>query len=329
MKVLIADKFEAAGIEGLERLGCTLANEPGLGTEKLGEALTRTKAHVLIVRSTKVPASVIQGADDLKLIIRAGAGYDTIDTQAAAKAGIAVCNCPGTNSVAVAELTMALLLECDRRVADQTADLRAGQWKKKVYSKARGLKGLKLGVVGVGSIGRAVIQRAKAFEMDVAAWSANMSASRAAELGVENGGKSRQDLLRLARNCDAITLHVAANDDTKRMIDGAFFAEMQPGAYFVNTTRGSVVDEAALRMAVEEKGIRCGLDVFENEPAADGAWTTPTAALPGVFTSHHVGASTDQAQNAVAEATVHIVRVFKESGRFENCVNGVDLMHQA
>ncbi|MBX3363599.1 MAG: hypothetical protein KF866_02430 [Phycisphaeraceae bacterium] len=328
MKVLIADKFESEGIAGLERLGCVIADEPGIGTAGLAEALARTGADVLIVRSTKVPADVISAATKLKLIVRAGAGYDTIDIKAAGAAGIGVCNCPGTNSVAVAELTMALLLECDRRVADQTADLRAGVWKKKEYGKARGLKGLRLGVVGLGSIGKAVIQRAQAFEMKVAAWSANMTPARAAELGVENAGKTREDLLRLARSSDAVTAHVAATEATRRMFDGAFFAEMRPGSYFINTTRGSVVDEAALRMAVQKKGIRCGLDVFEDEPAADGPWKSPTALLPGVYGSHHVGASTDQAQRAVAEVVVQVVQTFKDTGRFEHCVNAQEIMHR-
>ena len=107
------------------------------------------------------------------------------------------------------------------------------------------------------------------------------------------------------------------------MCNAEFFGAMKPGAYFINTTRGSVVDEAALREAVASKGIRCGLDVFENEPAADGAWSTPTAALPGVYGSHHVGASTDQAQNAVAEVAVEVVKAFKHTGKFMHCVNGV------
>lgn len=323
MNVLIADKFEAFGIDGLKALGCSVHNEPGIGTEKLAEALARTKAQVLVVRSTKVPGPVIQGAPALKLIVRAGAGYDTIDIQAAAGKGIGVCNCPGTNSVAVAELAMALLMECDRRVADQVAQLRAGQWNKKEFSKAKGLKGMTLGVVGLGAIGRALIQRAKAFEMNVLAWSANMTDARARDLGVTSAGNSRADLLALAARADAITLHVAANDQTKRMCNAEFFGAMKPGAYFINTTRGSVVDEAALREAVASKGIRCGLDVFENEPAADGAWSTPTAALPGVYGSHHVGASTDQAQNAVAEVAVEVVKAFKHTGKFMHCVNGV------
>lgn len=321
MNILVADKFEAFGLEALKSMGCTVANEPGIGTEKLPEALGRVKPDVLVVRSTKVPASVIEGAKGLRLIVRAGAGVDNIDVPAATRAGIAVCNCPGTNSVAVAELTMALLLECDRRIADQTAALRAGQWQKKEFSKAKGLKGMTLGLVGMGAIGRAVVQRAKAFEMNVMAWSANMTPERAAALGVTSAGNSRAALLDLARKSDAVSVHVAANDQTKRLIDGAFFAEMKPGAYFINTARGSVVDEVALRMAVQEKGIRCGLDVFEGEPAADGPWSTPTAALPGVYTSHHVGASTDQAQGAVAEMTVQIIKAFKETGKLENQVN--------
>jgi D-3-phosphoglycerate dehydrogenase len=338
VKVLIADQFEASACEALERMGCEIRVDPALGPETLVEAIAAFEPAVLIVRSTKVPKAVIDQAGPVRLIIRAGAGYDNIDISAAGARSIGVCNCPGMNGVAVAELTMAHLLNCDRRVASQTAELRAGHWNKQEYSKARGLKGLRLGIVGVGSIGRAVISRAKAFEMGVAAWSRSMTPERAKSLGVEFGGSTRQDLLKMVSGCDAVSIHVASTPDTKDLCDQAFFDAMTEGAYFVNTSRGSVVDEKALAAAIQAKGIRAGLDVYRDQPAEKEAeWRPGLADLEGVASmSHHVGASTDQAQTAVGVEAVRLVEVFKTSGRFENCVNedelagaGVDVVSRA
>lgn len=322
MKVLIADKFEAAGIEGLKGLGCEVRVEAGVGTEKLGPMLASVKPDVLVVRSTKVPAGVIEQSSGLKVIVRAGSGVDNIDVGAASAKGIKVCNCPGMNAVAVAELTMGLLLSCDRRIPDQCVAARAGAWNKKEYGKSRGLKGLTLGVVGVGAIGQEVIRRAVAFEMVVVAWSRGITPQHARALNCEFGGTDTPALLALARRADAITVHLPLADSTKKLFNKTFFDAMKGGAYFINTSRGGVVDEAALREAIKGKGIRAGLDVFENQPAeAEASWTNETVNLPGVYGTHHCGASTDQAQMAVAMETVRIVRVFKESGRVENCVN--------
>lgn len=324
MKVLVADKFEKAGLDGIQQLGLTLINEPGLGTEKLGPALQTHDPDVLIVRSTKVPKAVIEQGRSLRVIIRAGAGVDNIDVAAATSKGVAVCNCPGMNAVAVAEITMGLLLCCDRRIPDQTAALRVeNTWNKKEYSsKAKGLKGLTLGVVGVGAIGQEVIKRAVAFGMNVVAWSRGITPQHASALNCEFGGTDTPALLALARRCDAISVHLPATATTNRLFGAEFFGAMKPGAYFVNTSRGSVVDESALRDAIASKGIRAGLDVFDGAPAEGSAsWECATAKMPGVYCTHHVGASTDQAQNAVAEETVRILRTLKLEGRPINCVN--------
>lgn len=327
MKVLIADKFEQEGIDALRALGCEIASEPGLTADDLGAALASHHPDVLIVRSTKVRNDAIGAADSLKLIIRAGSGYDNIDCDTAAEQGIGVCNCPGMNAVAVAELAMGLLLCCDRRLPDQTNDLRAGTWDKKGYAKAKGLKGRVLGVVGLGSIGKELVQRARAFGMRIHVWSRSMTAERAKELGAEWWGSSRDDLLTLAGAADAVSVHVALTDETRGLCDVAFFAALKPGAYFINTARGAVVDEAALAEAVTERGIRCGLDVWQDQPApTDTTFANDLAKLPGVYGTHHCGASTDQAQLAVAEEAVRIVSVFMETGRFENRVNGPAVM---
>lgn len=327
MKILVADKFEKVGLEGLGALGCEVVNQPGVGTDKLGATLADVRPEILVVRSTKVPAAVIEHAASVRLIVRAGAGVDNIDVGAATARGIKVCNCPGMNAVAVAELAIGLLLCCDRRIPDQTAELRAGRWNKKEYGKtgsggARGLKGMTLGVIGVGAIGQEVIRRATAFGMQVVAWSRGITPQHAAALNAEFGGTDTPALLALAKRADAISVHLPLADTTKKLFNKTFFDAMKPGAYFVNTSRGGVVDEAALRDAIQTKGIRAGLDVYEFQPAEpEAGFESPTPKLPGVYGTHHSGASTEQAQLAVAHETVRIVKVFRETGRFENCVN--------
>jgi len=324
VKVLIADKFEQVGRDGLAAAGCEVSNQPEVAADALAGATSSFGPEVMVVRSKKVKRAAIEAgvAVGLKGIIRAGAGYDNIDCDAAASLGVAVCNCPGTNSVAVAELTMGLLVSLDRRIPEQTAALKAGQWNKKEYAVSKGLKGMTMCLIGMGAIGREVTRRAQAFGIHVIGHSLNMTKDRARDLGIEYGGSSREDLLALVPRCDIISLHVAANAESDQMCNKAFFEAMKPGAYFINTARGSVMDEAALRDAIQTKHIRAGLDVFQDEPA-EGAcsWTTPTAALPGVVTSHHIGASTDQAQLAVAEEVIRIVQVYKAKGTWENKVN--------
>ena len=217
---------------------------------------------------------------------------------------------------------MGLLICCDRRIPDQCEALKAGKWNKKGFAKGKGLKGMTLGVIGVGAIGQEVIKRAVAFGMDVIAWSRSITPQHAAALNARFGGTTTPELLELARTCDAITVHLPAAPSTNKLFGKQFFDAMKPGAYFINTSRGSLVDEAALRDAVTSKGIRAGLDVYEGAPAeGEAPFDCEVAKLPGVYTTHHVGASTDQAQLAVANEVVRIVQVYKEKGKVENCVN--------
>ena len=318
LRILIADAFEESGTEALRALGYTVTVEPSLSPETLPGALTDTRAQVLIVRSTKVPKAVLDGADALSLVVRAGAGYDNIDVEAASGRGIYVANCPGKNAIAVAELALGLLLAADRRIPAQTADLAAGRWKKKAYADCRGLFGRTLGIVGLGPIGCEVAARASAFGMHVLAWSRSLTDERAHELGVERA----TDLVDLARRSDAVSVHVAACDETNDLIGPEFFAALRPGALFVNTSRGSVVDADALARAIREKSLRVGLDVWKNQPkAGEAPFTDPLIEEPGVVGTHHNGASTDQAQQAIASETVRIVRHFAETGSVLHSVN--------
>lgn len=322
MRTLIADKFDSAGRDGLAALGCEIKIDAEATPEALPAVIASFDPEVLIVRSKKVSGAAIQAGRSLKLIVRAGAGVDNIDIESATARGIVVSNCPGMNAVAVAELTFGLLLSCDRRIPDQTAELRAGRWNKKEFSKSRGLKGSNLGVVGVGSIGLAVIQRAKAFEMNPIVWSRSMTPARAREFDAQFGGSDRKGLLAMLPECDAVTVHVAAAPETENLCDAEFFSAMRDRAYFINTSRGSVVDEAALADAVKWKRLRCGLDVYRGQPATSEAeWSSPLASLPGVYCTHHSGASTEQAQSAVAEEVVRIVQVYRDTGEFRNKVN--------
>ncbi|HKC24769.1 MAG TPA: NAD(P)-dependent oxidoreductase, partial [Thermoanaerobaculia bacterium] len=249
---------------------------------------------------------------------RAGAGVNTIDLKAASQRAIAVSNCPGKNSIAVAELAWGLILALDRRIAEQTADLKNGVWNKAEYGKAKGLAGRTLGVVGLGSIGREVVKRAKAFDMPVVAWSRSLTDADAQRLGVSRA----ESIHALALAADVVTVHLALTKETRGLLNAAFFGAMKEGAHFVNTSRGEVVDEVALKDAIERKGVRAGLDVFEKEPGGGtGTFEDPIARIPGVTGTHHVGASTEQAQNAIAAETVRIVRAFKETGSVPNAVN--------
>ena len=318
MKVLLADKFEKVGVDGLQELGCTVIDRPAVTAEELPGVLREIDPSILVVRSTKVSEESLRAGASLGLVIRAGAGIDNINVDAASRLGIFVSNCPGRNSVAVAELVMGLLLALDRRIPDQVADARAGAWKKGEYARARGLHGRTLGIVGLGQIGREIAQRARAFGMHVAAWSRNLTIEGAEQLGLT----WCETPIEVARVSDAVSINVAATAETRQLVNADFLTAMRPGAMLINTARGSVVDEAALLSAVRTRGIRAALDVFEHEPpGASGTVTSPLATEPGIYLTHHVGASTEQAQVAIAHEVLRIVAAYVERGAVPNCVN--------
>ena len=316
MKVLVADKFEEVGLEALADAGFEVVYDPALKEEALRDAIAELKPDALIVRSPLVTAEMLN--DSLRLIVRAGAGYNTIDIDAAREGGIRVSNCPGKNAAAVAELTFGLILSLDRRIPDNVFTLRQGKWNKKEFSQARGIKGRTLGIIGLGHIGRLVVDRAKAFEMEVVVLSNHMTEQEARDLGVSKA----RDLLDLARSSDIIAVTTSLTDKTRGMLGTEFFGAMREGAFFVNTSRAEIVDQEALLEAVSNKGIRAGLDVFADEPATpEGEYTGPLKDHANVYCTHHIGASTDEAQNAVALETVRICVEFAKTGEALNCVN--------
>ena len=213
---------------------------------------------------------------------------------------------------------MGLILALDRRIPAGTADLKGGVWNKKEYSKADGLKGKTLGIVGLGAIGQAVARRAAAFEMELIAYSVPEEPAVLAALG----GKPVPSLLDLAERADVVTVHVPQLAETKKLFGVEFFARMKQNAMFINTSRGGVVDTQALERAMREKGLRVGLDVFDPEPeGGTGTFSSELLAAGQLVGTHHIGASTDQAQNAIAAEAVRICREFVSSGHAPNCVN--------
>jgi D-3-phosphoglycerate dehydrogenase len=321
MKVLIADKFEQSGIDGLTAAGCEVLYQPDLKDDTLTQALKDTSADVLVVRSTAVTGPMLESGS-LSLVVRAGAGYNTIDVATASRRGIYVSNCPGKNAIAVAELAFALLLSLDRRVPDNVADLRAGTWNKKEYSKARGLYGRTLGLLGYGNIGQEMARRAHAFGMPIVVWSRRFATGKDRIADQPIPMHLAQSPAEVAERSDVLSVHLALNADTKGLVNASVLDRLRPGSYFVNTARGEVVDHNALADAVRDRGIRVGLDVFAQEPSgATGAFSDPIVALPNVYGTHHIGASTDQAQDAIAAETVRIIASYRDTGKVPNVVN--------
>jgi len=321
MKVLVADKFEKSGLDGLKAAGCEVVYQPDASGDALTGAIRETAADVLVVRSTQVTAPMLE-AGALSLVVRAGAGYNTIDVATASRRGIYVSNCPGKNAIAVAELTLALILALDRRVADNVIELRAGKWNKKEYSRAKGLFGRTLGLLGYGNIGQEVAKRAHAFGMPIVVWSRRFATGRA-DVGDQvvpmHFAKTPEETAALS---DILSVHLALTPDTRGLVSASVIDRLKPSSYFINTARAEVVDYAALARAIGEKGIRVGLDVFAAEPTgAAGDFTDAIASLPGVYGTHHIGASTDQAQEAIAAETVRIVSAYKDTGNVPNVVN--------
>jgi D-3-phosphoglycerate dehydrogenase len=315
MKVLVADKFEQSGIDGLKAAGCDVLYQPDLKDEALVKALGETAADVLVVRSTAVTGPMLE-TGSLSLVVRAGAGYNTIDVATASRRGIYVSNCPGKNAIAVAELAFALVLSLDRRVPDNVAELRAGSWNKKEYSKARGLHGRTIGLLGYGNIGQEVARRAHAFGMPVVVWSRRFATGRDQITNEPIPMQLAASPAEVAARCDILSVHLALNAETRALVNASVLDALKPGSYFINTARAEVVDHAALEKAVRERGIRVGLDVFANEPSgASGAFSDPLVALPNVYGTHHIGASTDQAQEAIASETVRIIESYSTTGR--------------
>jgi D-3-phosphoglycerate dehydrogenase len=315
LTILVADKLSPTAIAKLEGLGAKVNMNPDLSADDLPGVIA--DYNVLIVRSTKVTAGALEAGRKLELVIRAGAEVNTIDLEKASNLGISVANCPGKNADAVAELAMGLIIAADRRIVDAASDLRDGKWRKKEYQKAAGLKGRTLGVIGLGSIGGALAKLGAGMGMKVIAWSRSLTEEKANELGIGCCASADE----VAQQADAISVHLAVKPETKGIINAEFLSKMKDGAIFVNAARGEIVDHDALKKAIEKKGLRVGLDVFADEPTAGEADFEQTELAGLVACTPHIGASTDQAAEAIAEEAVRIVEVLMKTGRAPNTVN--------
>jgi D-3-phosphoglycerate dehydrogenase len=316
VKILVADAFPTERLADFQALGLEVDHRPDVPVQELAAAAR--DAAILVVRSKQVQADVFDAAPGLSLVVRAGAGVNTIDVAAASRGGVYVANCPGQNSIAVAELAIGLVVALDRRIPDNVALLRAGKWDKKTFSEAQGLYGRTLGVAGVGSIGREVVRRAQALGMRVVAWSRSLDDRQAKLLGVERA----PDLAALARESDFLSLHLALSKETRGIVSREVLEALKPGAALVNTARAEIVDQAALLELARAGRLRVGTDVFAGEPEKGKAeFDSELAKLPNVYGTHHIGASTAQAQDAIARETVRIVEAFVRSGEVPSCVN--------
>lgn len=319
MRILVADKLpehfsrsmDAAGHESVTSADLTDATLPG----------AVSGFDVLVVRSTKVTAETLAAGDALRLVVRAGSGTNTIDLDEATRRGVLVANVPGRNALAVAELTMGLLLAVDRAIPDSTSELRAGRWDKKRFSAAgRGLHGRPLGIVGLGTIGLAVAERAAAFGMPLLAQAKGSRSPEATRRIEELGIELVPDLVTLASRVDVLTVHVPLSAGTREIIGGDVLDALQPGI-LLNTSRAEVVDAEALLERLDGGQLSAGLDVFPDEPSSGTAtWHSPLAAHPRVVATPHIGASTAQAQDAVVAGVVEIITAFGE-GDHLNVVN--------
>lgn len=318
MRVLIVDKLSTDTPTRLQAAGCAVEVAVGVSGDALVEKLQTMDPDVLVVRSTKVLGRHLEAARALSLVVRAGAGVDNIDLPTASARGVYVSNCPGKNAIAVAELTLGHLVNADRRIADNVADLRNHRWNKAQYSKARGLYGRTLALLGAGNIGTEVIVRARAFGMKIRAWSMDLTPERAAALGITIAATP----LEACRGADALSIHLSLSAETRGLVDRKLLDALAPGATVINTSRGEIIDQAALIEAVKTRGLRAGLDVFAEEPAGgEGAFPYEIADVPGVYGTHHIGASTDQASEAVADEVVRIIETYLRKGEVPNVVN--------
>lgn len=318
MNILIADSLDDTAVDQLRAAGNEVVLAPELTAETIPDHIG--DAEVLVVRSTAVTAAAIDAGKKLALIVRAGAGTNSIDTAHAAANAVLVSNVPGRNAIAVAELAFGLLLAIDRHIADATAELRAGTWNKSAHSRAEGLYESTMGIIGLGDIGLAMAERAVGFGMRVIAEKKDRPKGvrkRCKQIGIE----LVDDRSTLLAESDVVSLHVPGNADTRHLIDADFLATMRDGAVLINTSRGDTMDAEALIVAMDDRGIRCGLDVYPDEPAGDaGDFDSDLARHPNVVGTHHIGASTRQAQRSIAEGTVEVIDAYRR-GQVENCVN--------
>lgn len=317
MRVLIADLFSKFHIESLISEGFEIQYDDKLTGESLEKAIISFNPHVLVVRSTKVQPNHFSAGHSLEAVIRAGSGYDTIDKAAANSKGVFIANCPGKNSIAVAELAFGLILAIDRRIVSNDTELKQNKWNKGEYTNCKGLKGRTLGIIGYGNIGKEVAKRALAFEMNVLVTSRTKPAPDDPRITVA------ENLDELLKNSDIVTLHVPATAATKSIVTAEFLKKMKKDAVLINAARGNlIVEKDLLQHLNENPGFYCGLDCYMDEPAdKKGVFNNELGQHPRVIGTHHIGASTKQAEDAIGQEAYRMLLEYKKSGIMPNCVN--------
>jgi D-3-phosphoglycerate dehydrogenase len=310
MKVLIAEPLAPAAIELFQSQSgwTTVVSNPKEYQQHLADA------DALLVRSAvQVNTATLEKAPKLRVVGRAGVGVDNVDLDAATAAGVLVMNTPGGNAISVAEHTLALMLAMARHIPQASASMHAGKWEKKKFL-GNELRGKTLGIVGLGSIGREVVRRARAFEMRIVGHDPYVTSKIAEDLGVE-----LMDLPSLYRASDYISLHVAATPETQGMLSREAFAQMKAGVRIVNCARGELIDEEALHEAIESgKVADAALDVFAKEPTpADYPLFRPE----NVLATPHIAGSTEEAQEIVGVRIAEQVVEYLKNGVAINAVN--------
>jgi D-3-phosphoglycerate dehydrogenase len=312
-RVLICDKLEAAGLDILARAGIDLDNRPGLRGAELAAAL-RASDGAVVRSGTRITAELLESPGKLRCVVRAGVGVDNIDVPAATRQGVIVMNTPSGNTVSAAEHTIALLLAVARHVPAADASMKAGKWDRGKFLGTQ-VAGKTLGVIGLGRIGREVARRAVGLDMNVIGFDPLVTPEKAAEFGIK-AVSTRDELL---PKCDMITLHIPLLPDTKDFIGSRELSLMPKGARLLNVARGGIVNEQALVDALTSGHIAgAGLDVFEQEPPpADD----PLLRAPNVVLTPHLGASTVEAQEAVAIEAANLLVDFLTRGVIQCAVN--------
>jgi D-3-phosphoglycerate dehydrogenase/(S)-sulfolactate dehydrogenase len=311
-RVLVSDDLSAEAVKIMQEAGLAVDVRTGLTPEALEAVIGGYDA--LAVRSaTKVTARLLEKAVRLKVVGRAGVGVDNVDLQAATRRGVVVMNTPGGSAVTVAELALAMMASLSRHVAAATASVKAGKWEKKKF-QGHELSGKTLGVVGIGNIGSALVERCQGIKMKVLAYDPFISPDAAAKLGV-----TLVALDELWRQADVISLHVPITDQTRNMVNAGTLAKMKRGAILINCARGGIVDERALAEALASGHLGgAALDVYEKEPPPPDH---PLFKLDNVVLTPHLGASTEEAQAAVAVAIADQLVRYLQTGEVRNAVN--------
>ncbi len=306
MKVLVADKFEKSGVQGLQASGCEVQLQPELKEESLTAEIRNGGAEVLVVRSTKVTDEML-GAGNLKLVVRAGADYNTIDIAAASSRGVQVANCPGKNAIAVAEHVLFMLLNIAKRKSMYDDSVKSGNFSNRnKLPKTIEIWNKNILIAGFGRIGQCLIKRCKGFEMNVFVYDPFVSKEVVESLG----GIKVENLEDSIKNMDAVSLHVPLNDKTKNLINYNLLRTMKKNCIIINAARGGVINEIDLDRALNENLIfGAGLDVFEKEPPDQN---NPLLKNKKVFLSPHTAAFTEECMVRMGKETIQNIIDFFE-----------------